>query len=195
MKYNPAIHHRRSIRLKDYDYAQAGSYFITICTRHRQHFFGEISENEMIYNDAGNMINEWWEKIPGKFPDIQLGPYITMPNHFHAVVINTGSVRADPRVCPNTPAYKTKSGEQTDRMGEGEGEHVGSPLHAVVQWFKTMTTNAYIRGVKSYNWQQFDGKLWHRNYYEHIVRNEAAYQRIANYIIYNPANWQQDKFY
>ncbi len=180
LKYDPAIHHRRSIRLKGYDYAQTGAYFITICTRHREHFFGQIAENEMIFNDAGGMINEWREKIPGKFPDIQLGPYITMPNHFHAIVISTGSpVRADTGVCPDP---------------ELEGEHGGSPLRAVVQWFKTMTTTAYIRGVKEHNWPRFDGKLWHRNYYEHIIRNETAYQRIADYILQNPSNGQKDTF-
>ena len=75
------------------------------------------------------------------------------------------------------------------------GEHVGSPLHAVVQWFKTMTTNEYIRGVKTLGWRRFDKKLWQRDYWEHIIRNGQSYQRIAKYIINNPINWQNDRFH
>lgn len=68
------------------------------------------------------------------------------------------------------------------------GEHIGSPLHHVVQWFKTMTTNEYIRNVKINNWTPFDGKLWQRNYYEHVVRNEKSLNRIREYIVNNPQN-------
>jgi len=72
------------------------------------------------------------------------------------------------------------------------GQHIGSPLHRVVQWFKTMTTNEYIRGVKNLNWEPFDKKLWQRNYWEHIVRDENSYFKISNYIINNPMNWKED---
>jgi len=80
------------------------------------------------------------------------------------------------------------------------GEHVGSPqpgsqLSDVVRWFKTMTTNEYIRGVKNLGWQPFDRKLWQRNYYEHIIRTPESHERIANYIVNNPAKWAEDKFY
>ena len=75
------------------------------------------------------------------------------------------------------------------------GEHAGSPLHRVLQWFKTMSTNEYIRGVKNNNWIPFDGKLWQRNYWEHIIRDEKSYQTISEYIINNPAKWTEDKFF
>jgi hypothetical protein len=80
-------------------------------------------------------------------------------------------------------------------MKNTEGEHVGSPLYRVVQWFKTMTTNEYIRGVKNNNWQRFNGKLWQRNYYEHIIRNEQSYHNITKYIKNNPAKWRDDNFH
>ena len=64
-----------------------------------------------------------------------------------------------------------------------------------MDWFKTMTTNAYIRGVKNHNWRRFDGKLWQRNYYNHIIRNDRAYQKISTYILNNPVTWKGDKFY
>ena len=90
------------------------------------------------------------------------------------------------------------SGEHTNNItgeisGNITGEHTGSPLHRVIQWFKTMTTNEYIRGVKKMDWKPFDGKLWQRNYWEHIVRNENEYRRISQYIIDNPIKWENDQ--
>jgi len=190
--YNPDIHHRRSIRLKGYDYSQAGLYFITICTQNRACLFGEIrrgehigsSNNEMILNDAGNMVEHWYYELQNKFHDIKCHEMVVMPNHFHCIIENVGMVPvgADLRVCPDV------SGEHAIL-----GEHAGSPLRNVIQWFKTMTTNYYIRGVKQNNWTPFDKKLWQRNYYEHIIRNDESYQRISEYIISNPANWGIDK--
>ena len=292
MNSDKPLHNRRSIRLKGYDYSRSGAYFITICVKDNVHFFGRIENGKMILNDAGRMIDKWWQKIPEKFPDIVLGEYQIMPNHFHAIVLNTGIVRADPRVRPNesidnsivradphahpnesidnsivrgAPPVRPKESIDNDigragphahpnesidnsivradprvrpnesidnsivradprvrpeseisNMNFGQtdtnfgqthgsaptnavpvstlGEHMGSPLRMVVQWFKTMSTNEYIRGVKTLNWPPFDGKLWHRNYYEHIIRDETSYNNIANYIINNPAKWNEDKF-
>jgi len=121
--------------------------------------------------------------------------------------VSLTAMGADLRVCPDEtithgdilgeqPGKKTVMfGERPGEHGDMLGEHMGSPLHAVVQWFKTMTTNEYIRGVKTLGWQRFDKKLWQRNYWEHIIRDEQSYQRIANYIINNPIKWQNDKFY
>ena len=207
-KYNPNIHHRRSIRLKGYDYAQAGLYFITMCVQNREYLFGKISgadprispneieklgeirmgerlnspvEQEMVLNDAGKMIEKWYCELENKFSDIKCHEMVVMPNHFHCIVENTGTVRANLRVCPNT--------------GDILGEHRASPIYRVVQWFKTMSTNEYIRGVKNLGWQPFSGRLWQRNYYEHIVRDAQSYQNISNYIINNPMNWNKDKFH
>ena len=103
MKYNPNIHHRRSIRLKGYDYSQAGMYFVTICVQNKEHFFGEIKNGELLLNDAGQMVEKWCAELSHKFSDIIVDPYIVMPNHFHAIIVNTGNgiVGADLRVCPN----------------------------------------------------------------------------------------------
>jgi putative transposase len=79
--------------------------------------------------------------------------------------------------------------------GAPGGEHAGSPLHTVVQWFKTMSTNDYIRNVKQKAWPPFNKKLWQRNYFEHIIRNEKSFQGIANYIYNNPINWKKDKLF
>ncbi len=99
-----------------------------------------------------------------------------MPNHIHGIIQITQIVGADLRVCPNN----------------NQGEHIGSPLHKMVQWFKTMTTNEYIRNVKNNNWPPFNSKLWQRNYYEHIIRNERELNKIREYIIHNPLKWELD---
>ena len=206
MKYNPNIHHRRSIRLKGYDYSQTGLYFITICTQNRKHLFGKMvfvgadlrvcpnipnipNIPNMQLNDAGQMIEKWYYELENKFPDIKCGKMVIMPNHFHFIFENVGcTVLAKQCVCPNTKKYSPMMGEYTI-----SGEHVDSPLHRVLQWFKTMTANEYIRGVKNENWKRFDRKLWQRNYWEHIIRDENEFMRISEYIKNNPKNWKKDK--
>jgi putative transposase len=200
LKYNADIHHRRSIRLTGFDYSQCGYYFITVCTRERRCLFGEIEKGRMILNDAGQMIGRWWNELKNKYANIEIDEYVVMPNHCHGIISVRADlcVGADLRVCPDK-----NSGEQL-----GMGEHTGSPLQSIradrcvcpsistmVQWFKTMTTNEYIRNVKQNHWKPFDGKLWQRNYYEQIVRDETSLQRIREYIINNPCQWQQDKLF
>jgi putative transposase len=207
MKYNPDIHHRRSIRLKGYDYSQAGLYFVTICTQNRECFFGNITNGEMNLNDAAQMVERWYLELENKFPDIKCREHITMPNHFHCIIENVGlktngenvsnnsNVGADLRVCPSCG---NGGGEHMPNEGEhmpNEGEHIGSPLHRVVQWFKTMSSNEYIRGVKNHDWQRFNGKLWQRNYYENIISDEEFHYQISEYIVNNPLKWDTDKYY
>ncbi len=200
MKYNPEIHHRHSIRLKGYDYSQVGAYFVTIVAQGCASLFGHIENGEMILNDAGQMIVKWWNELPNKFPQITLGAFIVMPNHFHGIIIINatvsetiigGTVGGDLRVSPGSSDSQ-------------EGGHVGppqqppqrkpdAPLSQMIQWFKTMTTNEYIRGVKELGWPRFDGKLWQRDYYEHIIRNADEANRIHLYIESNPSNWAEDE--
>jgi hypothetical protein len=110
-----------------------------------------------------------------------------MPNHFHGIIqinnTNTAPVGTDLRVCPDNRVCHDNAGDHK------KGEHTGSPLHRMVQWFKTMSTNDYIRNVKNNNWTPFNKKLWQRNYYEHIIRNEKSYLRISEYIRTNPLKW------
>ena len=190
-QYNPDKHHRKSIRLKGYDYSQAGLYFITICCQNKVHLFGNVINKQMILNDAGKMIEKWFNELQNKFPDVKCHEMVVMPNHIHFIIENVGSVGADLRVCPNdSNISKTEK-----RVSEILGEHAGSPLHRVLQWFKTMSTNEYIRGVKNNNWIPFDGKLWQRNYWEHIIRNDQSYQKISDYIINNPSKWNDDTLF
>ena len=110
MQYDPQIHHRKSIRLKGYDYSQAGLYFVTICTQNRECLFGNIVNGEMILNVAGEMINHWYYELQNKFHDIKCHTMVIMPNHFHCIVENVG---ADLRVYPNTNTSNTSGDSNT----------------------------------------------------------------------------------
>ena len=188
MKFDPDKHHRRSIRLQGYDYSQPGGYFVTLVTQEHASLFGTIRNEEMILNAAGETVVKWWQELPNKFTLVSLGTFVVMPNHLHGIILIEETVGADLRVCP-------------DDTNSKQGEHTGSPLPThqntslsqIVQWFKTMTTNKYIRGVKQFEWEPFNGKLWQRNYYEHIIRNQKDWNRIHRYIEANPANWVDDE--
>lgn len=182
-------HHRRSIRLKGYDYSQPGGYFVTICVHERACLLGQIINGEMVYSDAGKMAARWWMEINRKFPMVETDESIVMPNHFHGIVIlvDPGSVGAD---LEDLALHQA----ETDRgTHAGGGTHAGVPLHTVVQWFKTMTTNEYIRGVRQFGWAPFRGKLWQRNYYEHVIRDQVDLERIRRYVTHNPMGWEEDR--
>jgi len=163
--FDPKIHHRRSIRLKNYDYSKPGAYFITICTHNRELLFepGPVKV----------MLKSFWQKLPAKFPTVQLDEFVMMPNHIHGIImINVG---ATPCGCPNiTPNSYPKLGD-------------------IVDWYKTMTTNAYISSVKNNQWPPFSDRFWQRNYYEHVIRDEDDLNRIRQYIIDNPSKWDEDE--
>lgn len=195
MKRNyPAKHRRRSIRLRGYDYSSAGFYFITLCAQNRERLFGHIASlapdqqciRVMILNDAGRMIARWYYELENKFPEIKCHEMIVMPDHFHCIIEITfgAAVGADRCVCPKKDSNKN-IGADTQVCPD----KAASILPRAIQWFKTMTTNEYIRGVKQLDWKPFNKRLWQRNYYEHIIRNEHSLENIANYILNNPANW------
>src|SRR6266542_4432459 len=139
MKCNPDIHHRRSIRLRNYDYSLPGAYFLTVCTEDRACLFGNVADDTMRLNDAGRMIEQWWFELNRKFPTVETDEFVVMPNHCHGIVVIP--VGADLRVGPGSKGARTAH----------QGAHAGAPLPTVIQWFKTMTTNDYIRGEDSLN--------------------------------------------
>jgi putative transposase len=197
MKYNPDIHHRKTIRLKDYDYSKQGMYFITICTQNREHLFGEIIDDKMLLNNAGEMIEKIWFEIPKFYNGFELYEFVIMPNHIHGIIEIIDNVGANPCICPNLYISSKKSLQQ-------QGEHGGSPLQKtnyqisiseLIQRFKTLTTNKYIRMVKDGVLPSFDKRIWQRNYYENIIRNEEQYLKVSEYIINNPLKWHKDKYY
>ena len=214
-KYNPNIHHRRSIRLKGYDYSQAGLYFITICCQDRACLFGKIivgaslvdTQNTVgqpqgigltiILNDAGKMIETEWLSLPNRFKNIQLHEYIVMPNHFHGILqIISNAVGVTLVVAQNEPVAQNDNEMDNDKgRPQGHAPTTDKTIGDMMDAFKSITTVEYIRGVKNMVWQPFNGKLWQRNFHEHIIRNEKSYQTISEYIINNPSQWNNDNFY
>lgn len=191
--YNPTIHHRRSIRLKGYDYSQAGLYFITICCQDRVCRLGKIENGVMICNELGEIAYREWMKTAELRPQIELDAFMVMPNHIHGI-LKINEMNMDTLHSPNNTG---------DNMGDNMGEcnspnntgECNSPLRS-----PSNTIGAIIRGYKSSVTKQFglmgfDEKLWQRNYYEHIIRDEQSYQIISEYIINNPKKWADDKFY
>jgi len=198
MKYTPTLHHRRSIRLKGYDYSQAGLYFVTICCQDRVCRFGKIENGEMILNDAGEIVRNEWVKSAEIRKEIEIHEYVVMPNHFHAIVeivgangirLNNDGIRPNDNdgIRPNDNADRGAC----DNKGACDNRGVWhTPLRS-----PSKTVGALVRGFKSSVTKQLGFSVWQRNYWEIIIRNEQSYQHIANYIINNPANWNNDKFY
>ncbi len=176
--------HRKSNRLQHYDYSRPGYYFVTICTHNRQCLFGDIVEGRMIVNEVGTIIVRWWKETKNKFPNIELDEFAIMPNHIHGIIAIVG---ADLRVCPDA------TGQGTTDRGIKQGEHAGSPLQTIIQWFKTMTTNEYIQGVKSGICPPFKKRLWQRSFYDHVIRGESSLHDVREYIHHNPLNWASDE--
>lgn len=180
-KYNPKLHHRRSIRLKGYDYSKAGLYFITICVQNRLHLFGHIENAIMHSNDVGLMIGNEWLALCDRYPNIALHEWVIMPNHFHAILEILDDVQMSPVL------------DDTQNNHKDTPPHKNPTLGQMLGAFKSITTVEYIKGVKEHNWLPFDNKLWQRNYWENIIRNEYDNERIATYIINNPKKWDEDR--
>lgn len=224
-QYNPKFHNRRSMRLQGYDYSKEGLYFITICCQDGACLFGKIHEKKMMLNSAGEMIHNEWVKLPMRFHNVILHEFVVMPNHFHGILeISTvgaspcGYPVANSTNANSTNANSTNNNSYNDNSTKEEfiqqsnyqfqtllPQEIGHPqgdaptkhktLSDMMDAFKSITTVNYIHGVKTLGWVPFNGKMWQRNYYDHIIRNNESYQNISQYINNNPANWENDKFY
>jgi REP element-mobilizing transposase RayT len=192
MKFNPDIHHRRTIRLKEYDYASVGAYFVTICTQNREILFGDIHDGEMVLNDAGRMVADLWLRLPEKYPEIVLGEFVIMPNHFHGIIFitetyihefNKGNIVGAPLAAPAFDVQKCNNGP------ENNGAASSAPtLGKIMRAFKSMSAIEINRILDC------KGRpLWQRNYYERIIRDDQELVGIREYIHFNPANWADDE--
>lgn len=173
MSDNPEIPQRRSLRLKGYDYSQAGAYFVTICAHGKECLFGEVIENEMKVNELGRKVQEVWDDLPVHYSHVATDVFVVMPNHVHGVIvmreeIEIGLVGAGLKPAP------------TKRHG----------LPEIVRALKTFSAQ------KINELREISGApVWQRNYYEHVIRNDADYNRIAEYIANNPQRWIEDSLH
>ncbi len=212
-KFNPQKHHRRSIRLKGYDYSQEGAYYVTIVTLQREFLFGQIVNKEMILSPYGEIVQKWWEEIPVHFLNVETGAFVIIPNHVHGIIYildeRRGAVPApenDGEIkIPEIPAPE-ESGENTisqdnDMSGENlSGQTLGGetpPLRVfdgkpilgqIVAYFKYQST----KDMNKVGTANVVTKFWQRNYYEHIIRDEKDLQNKTDYIEANPLLWDED---
>lgn len=185
MRFNADIHRRRSIRLRNFGYGSAGAYYVTIVTQGREAIFGEVIDSSMLLNERGHMVWDVWRDIPRQYPGIEIDAFVVMPNHTHGIVVIT-DVGAGPRACPDQTG-------QSHRLGQPQGvAPTPLSLQDVVHRFKSLTTTKYRRCVSTNGWPSFPGRLWQRNYWERVIRDEPELNRIRQYISDNPANWNDD---
>ena len=169
MQYNPNKHHLRSIRLRGYDYSKSGAYFITLCVQDHVCLFGHVSNGKMQLNELGQVVQDWWDKIPTHFSGVELDAFVVMPNHVHGIVILTENLGSGgPRPYEQTAIQKRTLGH-------------------VVAYFKYQSTKQiHEKRVTPI------ARIWQRDYFDRILRTELRLNRIRRYIAANPSRWKFD---
>ena len=187
----------KQYRLPGYDYSGGGYYFVTICTQDRLNILRCVGTDPRVrssykkqpcglLSEFGNLCQQWWLKIPDKFPGTELDKFCFMPNHFHGILIIRYKCKAQTR--GSAPTNHTGGSAPTNHTG-WSAPTVGN----VIQWFKTMTTNEYIKNVKTQSWLKFSKHVWQPRFHDRVIRNEKEYWAIKRYILDNPKNWDKDK--
>lgn len=181
-KYDPQKHHRRSIRLQGYDYTRIGAYYITIVAWRRGCLFGEVAEGEMKLSKFGLVAKQQWEKLPKRFPNIELGAYMVMPNHMHGIIMITNGrgTAGNPNDPDGEPSRRAPTKERFQKPVKGS-------VPTIVRSYKSAVSyriNLMRRSVGV--------PVWQRNYYEHVIRNEQDLQNKTDYILANPLLWDLD---
>lgn len=221
MHFNPKIHHRRSIRLKGYDYSQAGLYFVTICVQNGMYLLGDVVDGKMILNEYGQIAEKCWLEIPEHYPDAVLHNFVIMPNHVHGIIEITGvgANNYSPEYSENDFGAKDFGAKDFSplRATDSANAHVGannyspkpqspepqSPKPQSPEQNSTAqhpngtsrTIGAIVRGFKIGVTKQIGFPVWQRNYHEHIIRDRNAHAQIAEYIENNPAKWETDCYH
>ncbi|MDY7031404.1 MAG: transposase [Thermodesulfobacteriota bacterium] len=197
MKYNPEIHHRRSIRLKGRDYSAPGYYFITIVTHDRICSLGEIVDDRVLLNDQRKIVENEWLKTPHIRPNTALDEYVIMPNHIHGIIVikedghGNELQNGDTKQCRGTllraPASQLNRTTQSPPKHEKFGKPTCNSIPTIVRSFKATVTRQ-INAILDMQ----GTPVWQRNYYEHVIRDEEELNGIREYILYNPMTWERD---
>jgi len=203
-----------SARLQSWDYGSDGYYFITICTSHMEHYFGEIRDGEMIHNELGKLADKYWEEIPLHFLFVELGNYVVMPNHVHGILIIDKPVTPTPpdeqtlheqtlheqtlhvgtRLIASLPSVEpsvvpsTVPTEKNERGGitGDKNPMFYENISRIVRWYKGVCTFECHKIQPNFRWQA--------RFHDHIIRDAQSFENIQHYIETNPLNWGKDKF-
>lgn len=178
--YDPLIHHRHTLRLEGYDYTRSEAYFVTLATQDREGLFGEISNGQMCLSLIGQCVSAVLQNLPNHF-DIALDAFVIMPDHIHLVIIIKENEHK------KTDIDLTSNHDKNVILGQLPNGTVPNSLGAIIQNFKSVTS----RKINSQRCTP-GGKVWQRNYFERIIRNEKEMEQIRLYIINNPMNWMTD---
>jgi REP element-mobilizing transposase RayT len=182
MTFNPDIHHRRSIRLRDYDYDSCGAYFVTMCTHERECLFGGIAGDVMELSAAGRKVAEVWNGLSGRFPHVMTDEFVVMPNHVHGIIFIVGAPLA-------APCFFSEF--QSKHQGAASSAPTPTPnaptLGQIMRVFKSLSAISVNRIL-----DRTERPLWQRNFYERIVRDEDELAGVREYIRFNPLKWPDD---
>jgi REP element-mobilizing transposase RayT len=203
-----------SARLQNWDYGSNGAYFITICTKEMQHFFGEVVDKKMILNSAGLLAEEYLIEILKQFPYVEFGNFQIMPNHMHGILIIDQSVVATTAtvetrfiasnlddkneliasnlddIADSSETRLIASVPERDGIGGFAGENnpmLADNISRIIRWYKGRCTFEIRKINPNFG--------WHSRFHDHIIRNSESFERIQNYIEENPARWEDDKFH
>jgi putative transposase len=173
MVFNPEIHHRRSIRLKGFDYSCPGDYFITVCVIKKELFFGKIVDHQMILNEIGELVKQEWLNTQKIRENIVCDEFVVMPNHIHGILRLNYDCRG---TLPRAHSI------------EKFGKPLSNSVPTIIRLFKSTSTKQInsLRGIPG-------TIIWQRNYYEHVIRNEVELMQIRKYVKSNPLHWQEDE--
>lgn len=182
-----------SSRLQNWDYGWNAAYFVTICTKNREPYFGEIANGKMILSSQGILADVFWHEIQNHANNVELDAFVVMPNHIHGILILNG----EPPESPGPPesgrdeaclVSTSSSSGSPETIGQKRFQNQGiNTLSSIIGSYKSAITKHANRLRLDFAWQS--------RYHDHIIRDNASFIRIRNYIINNPANWHEDKFY
>ena len=202
--YDPEKHHRHSTRLKEYDYSRTGVYFVTVCVKNKENLLGKIIDGEVVLSEIGKIAEQCWNEIPIHYPCVQLDKYVIMPNNIHGIlkIIDNDYVGVDNVGMKNVGAEDFQPLRPHTQKNINMGVENFQPLHQPkinqYQQIIPKSLGSIVRGFKIgvtkwCNHQKYKHFAFQRNYHEHIVRNENELNRIREYIINNPLQWQFDR--
>lgn len=183
-----------SARLKNWDYGWNATYFVTICTKDRIGFFGNVVDGEMVLNDIGEIVETEWLKTFEMRPDmnLELGEFVVMPNHFHAIIgigENEYNTKRNPGWDPERRDAMHCVSTINDTINETKNKFgpQSKNLASIIRGFKIgVTKNARLINPDF---------AWQSRYHDHIIRNDQSFQKITEYIMNNPLNWSEDQFH
>jgi len=175
-----------STRLRNWDYGSNGAYFITICTKDREHYFGKIEDKQMKLSEIGKLAHQFWEEIPNHFPYVELGNFVVMPNHTHGIlIINKNGINCGDTI--NNGFCRDAINRVPTKTGGITGNHnpmFHENISRIIRWYKGRCSFE-IRKIHI-------GFEWQSRFHDHIIRNDISFNRIQNYIESNPENWRED---